>query len=90
MIDYGKDVISEPIRIFDQTEDIPSSFRIIDAESILHLAINAKAHLTFRFYRTCGGNSVFRRAQSITRAALRFSDRGRFAASSRARCFADL
>ena len=53
MVDYGKDVISEPIRIFDQTEDIPSSFRIIDAESILHLAINAKAHLTFRFYRTC-------------------------------------
>jgi hypothetical protein len=45
MIDYREDVVPEPIRMLDQTKDVPDSFRVIDAKSVLHLAVNAKAHV---------------------------------------------
>jgi hypothetical protein len=45
MVDYREDIVPELIRILDQTEDVPDIFRVIDTESILHLAVNAKAHV---------------------------------------------
>src|SRR6516162_11050804 len=49
MVDYGKDVIAETVRIFDQAEDVAHGPRVIDTDSVLHLAVNAKAHVAFPF-----------------------------------------
>jgi hypothetical protein len=45
MVDYRKDIVPELIRILDQAEHVPDSLRVTDAKSILHFAVNAKAHV---------------------------------------------
>jgi hypothetical protein len=45
MVDYREDIVPELIRILDQTEYVPDILGVIDAEPILHLAVNAKAHV---------------------------------------------
>ena len=45
MVDYREDIVPELIRILDQAEHVPDIRSVTDAESILHLAVNAKAHV---------------------------------------------